>query len=76
MNKERKLLRKQMELLAEQSNGAMDRDLASLSDAMCEVHRELVSDRLAISTTLFSAVCLNLLVCILVHIKKLLRRDR
>lgn len=76
MFKERKLLRKQMELLAEQSNGATERDIASLSAAMCEVHRELVHDLLAISATLFSTVSLNLLICVLVHIKKLLGRDR
>lgn len=75
MSKEKELLRKQMELLAEQSGDALERDLADLSSAMCEVYRELVRDRLTVGVTLFSAVSLNLLVCVLVHIKKSFGRD-
>ena len=41
MDKEKELLRKQMELLAEQSKSADDRELAHLSTAMCETYREL-----------------------------------
>lgn len=74
MNKERRLLRKQMELLAEQSNDATDRELAELSVAMCETHRELQRNNLA-TVALLSAVGFNLLVCILVHIQKFFGRD-
>lgn len=74
MKKEKELLRKQLELLAEQSSGATDRELAVLSGAMCETYRELQRDRLVIAAGLFTA-CLNLLVCIMVHIPKLFRRD-
>ena len=42
--KDIKLLRKQMELLAEQSKGAVDpNELRSLSTAMCEVYNALVN---------------------------------
>lgn len=75
MNKEKELLRKQLELLAEQSDGATDRELVGLSGAMCEVYRELVGNRLALGLALLSAVGLDLLVCFFVHIKKTFGRD-
>ena len=72
MSKEKELLRKQMELLAEQSRSAEDGDLARLSTAMCDIYRELETNcrhrRLLMGITLFSAVCLDLLIRILVHI--------
>lgn len=74
MKKNTKLLRKQMELLAEQSVGAVDHDLAILTHAMCEVDRALVRDLLLRIALLF-VTGLNLLVCVLVHIKKLFRRS-
>ena len=75
MKKEKELLLKQLELLAEQSSGAVDRELAELSTAMCEVYRALIRDRLLTSFAVFSSVGFNLLICILVHIKKPFRRD-
>lgn len=72
MKKEAKLLRKQMELLAEQSNGAADSELARLSTAMCEVYRELERNgrnwRLLVGIALLSAISLYFLICVLVHI--------
>lgn len=72
MSKETKLLRKQLELLAEQSNGAADSELARLSTAMCEVYRELERNsrnwRLLVGIALLFAISLYLLICILIHI--------
>lgn len=72
MSKEKELLRKQMELLAEQSKSAEDGDLARLSTAMSDIYRELETNsrhwRILIGIALFSAVCLDLLICISVHI--------
>lgn len=72
MCKERKMLRKQMELLAEQSKSAVDIELARLSTAMCEVYRELKRDSrhwwLQISMALLFTIGLYSLICILVHI--------
>ena len=72
MNKGKELLRKQLELLAEQSKSAIDDELVRLSTAMCKVYRELEGKHrnrwLLVSTALFSAVSLYLLICILVHI--------
>ena len=48
MWRKRKLLRKQLERLAEQSKFAVDRELVDLSIAMCEVHKELRKSALAI----------------------------
>ena len=77
MKKEKELLRKQMELLAEQSRVADDRDLAHLSTAMCETFRELQAERRSRSLTfriaLFSVMGLDLLVSIVVLIENLLR---
>lgn len=74
MKKERELLRKQMELLAEQSESATDEELVRLSTAMCDTYKELLIPILA-GVALFSAVGSDLLICILVLIKKFLRRD-
>lgn len=72
MSKESKLLRKQMKLLAEQSQDATDSELARLSTAMCEVYNALERNRrdwwsLNFAAFLF-AVSLYSLICILVHI--------
>ena len=72
MSKETKLLRKQLDLLAEQSTGATDSELARLSTAMCEVYRELERNgrnwRLLVGIALLSAISLYFLICVLVHI--------
>lgn len=41
MNKEKELLRKQLELLSEQSKGATDREIYELSIAMSSVYESL-----------------------------------
>lgn len=75
MCKEKELLRKQLELLAEQSRVADDRDLAHLSTAMCETYRELQAESrsrsLAFRVALLSVIGLDLLVSIIVLIEKL-----
>lgn len=72
MGKEKELLRKQMELLAEQSKSAIDDELVRLSTAMRDIYRELETNsrcrRLLVGVTLLSAVGLYLLVCVLIHI--------
>ena len=71
MKKEKELLRKQLQLLAEQSEGATDMELAELSIAMCKVHKELNHHALT-SISLFSVVGLDLLVSIIVLIENFL----
>lgn len=71
MLKEQKLLRQQMELLAEQSEGALDSDLAMLSNAMCNAYRLLIVDSLRLAALSF--VLPNLLVRVYVHIQKTFR---
>lgn len=70
MKQEKELLRKQMKLLAEQSCGAMEDDLAVLSSAMCKTYRELERNGLALLITILFVVGLNSLACILVHIAR------
>ena len=67
MCKEKELLRKQLELLAEQSKGATDRELSELSIAMCGVYKELKRNNW-MNIALLLTAGLNLLICILVHI--------
>ena len=71
MLRKRKLLRKQMELLAEQSKSAVDEELANLSTAMCEIYREL-NRSIHARLTLFSVVGLELLVGIVILVEKCL----
>ena len=73
---EKELLRKQLELLAEQSIAAEDRDLANMSSAMCEIYRELKAEsrsgRIPLCIALLSVAGLDLLVSIIVLIENLL----
>lgn len=71
MRKEKELLRQQLELLAKQSNGAMEKDLSELSDSMCEVYRLLAQSHAAFFANLI--VGANLVVCFLILLKKLFR---
>ena len=75
MSKEKELLRKQLQLLAEQSAKAYPDELEGLTQAMCDVYRELVVDSLRPMIALLLVSGLHLSVSIFVHIKKLLRRD-
>lgn len=74
MPKEKELLRQQLQLLAEQSARAYPDELEGLTQAMCDVYRELVVDSLPM-IALFLGAVLHLFVSIFVHIKKLLRCD-
>lgn len=67
MRKERKLLRKQLELLAEQSEGAIAPELAELSGAMCRIAEAL--ERPLIRVSLLIAVILDLFVSVLILLK-------
>ena len=75
MDREKELLRKQLELLAEQSNFADGRDLANLSAAMCETYRELQAKSCCGSVhlriALLSVAGLDLLVSIVILIQNL-----
>ena len=69
MKKERELLRKQLELLAEQSNGATDRELAELSAAMSDIYDRLERQTLALRIALLLFVLSNFIVSILILVK-------
>lgn len=67
MSKEKELLRKQLELLAEQSGDALPNELSNLSAAMCKVYDKLKCPTLRF--VLLFAVLLDLLVSILILVK-------
>lgn len=71
MKKEKELLRKQLQLLAEQSKGATDRELAELSIAMCKAYKELNHYALT-RIPLFFVMGLDLLISIIVLIENFL----
>ena len=71
MKKEKELLRKQLQLLAEQSRGATDMELVELSIAMCKVYKELNHHALT-SIPLFFVMGLDLLISIIVLIENFL----
>lgn len=76
MKKEKEILHKQLELLAEKSKSATEDELPRISVAMCDIYKAL--DRpLAVFTLI--ALCTIMLakssVSIFVHIKKLLRSE-
>lgn len=70
---ERELLHKQLELLAEQSKGAMEKDLSELSDSMCKIYRSIMQSHAAFFASLI--VGANLIVCFLILLKKFFRGD-
>lgn len=68
----KKILRQQLELLAEHSEGATEQELPNLSAAMCEIYDRLIQE--GVGRSLFrSAIILvplaNLLVSILILIQ-------
>lgn len=73
MTKEKELLRKQLELLAEQSKGAVDKELSELSAAMCNVYASLKRPTVATLLGMLAAVNAQLVVYLAVHNKKLFR---
>ena len=76
MKREKEILRKQLELLAEQSESATEDELPRISAAMCDIYKVL--ERPLVVFTLI-ALCAIMLakssVSIFVHIKKLLRSE-
>jgi len=73
--KDIKLLRKQMELLAEQSKGAVEpNELKNISTAMCEIHNALVNSiALAIRSVSGLVVIAYLAINIVVLFQKFFR---
>ena len=71
MRKQEELLRQQLELLAEQSKGAMEEDLSNLSNSMCEVYKLLTQSHAAFFANLI--VGAYFFVGFLILIKKLFR---
>ena len=71
---EERILRQQLELLAERSESATEEELPGISAAMCDIYK-LVACRLILSAlgTLLTVMLANLFMCIIVHVKKLLR---
>ncbi len=71
MPMEKELLRKQLELLAEQSSGATEEELARLSSAMVDVYDRLERPALGLKLclTLLLLVLFNLIVSILILVK-------
>lgn len=71
MTREKEQLRQQLELLAELSKTADERDASCITSAMCEIYDRLEGNRLRIpfGVALFLLVLSNLLVSILVLIQ-------
>lgn len=71
---EKEIFRQQLELLAEMSRNAMDKELASLTTAMTEVYK-LMNRPAKVTTflTCFSVMCLYFVTSLLVHVKKSFR---
>ena len=71
---QKKLLRKQLNLLAEASEHSIEMELAALSEKMCKVYKLLNSpSRRTIFIVWFSAMNFYLIICLFVFIKKLFR---
>lgn len=68
MNQSKELLRQQLELLAEHSEGATEQELPNLSAAMCEIYDRLIQE--GVGRSLFrSAIILVTLSNLLVSIQ-------
>lgn len=73
---ETELLRKQLELLAERSKGAYEKDLAELSCSMCEIYGHIRKSRMTMAAiAAFPVVCAYLVVCFKILVKELFRRN-
>lgn len=72
-NREKEILRKQLELLSKDSQKAIESDLANLSIAMCEVYKKLHLEDRVLILALFSVMTLNLLINFIIFVKKFLR---
>lgn len=76
MKKEKEILRKQLELLAEQSKEATDKELCELSDAMSDIYTSLCrpANGAAVLIGIFVTNA-YFVVGFLVHVKKLFRGE-
>ena len=76
MKREKEILRKQLELLAEQSESATEDELPRISDAMCDIYKVLERP-LAVFTliTLCAIMLAQSSASIFVHVKKLFRSE-
>ena len=75
MKKEKEILRKQLELLAEQSKSATEDELPRISVAMCDIYKALNHPFATLVFIALLAVFAKLTIGFFVHIKKLLRSE-
>lgn len=76
MKKEKEILRKQLELLAEQSKSATEDELPRISVAMCDIYKALVGPIIALALVAnFTIMFAKLAIGFFVHVKKLLRSE-
>ena len=76
MRKQKEILHKQLELLAEQSKDAIDKETANLSVAMCEIYKTLERSKInLIASANFTIVFTNSLICFVILFKKFFRRN-
>ena len=73
MKKEKELLRQQLALLAEQSKVTYEKDLAELSDSMCEVYKLLNQTKFSVIAQFF--VLAYCFAGFLIFLKKLFRSN-
>lgn len=71
MKREKELLRKQLELLAEQSKGATEEEITGLSAAMCKVYETLHCPIRGTGFVIFAVSLANLFVSILIHVQNI-----
>ena len=72
-NREKEILRQQLELLSKDSQKAIESDLANLSIAMCEVYKKLHIEGRSLILALFFVMILNLLVNFIIFVEKFFR---
>lgn len=72
MNREKEILRQQLELLAEQSKNACEDEIPKNTHAMVEIYKEL-KIRSLLLLAFFFVVIVNFIIHIIILIKKLRR---
>ena len=70
-NREKEILRKQLELLSKDSQKAIENDLANLSIAMCEVYKKLHTEGRILA--LFYVMIFGSLINFVIFVKKFFR---
>ncbi len=69
-NREKEILRKQLKLLSEDSQSAIESDLANLSIAMCKVYERLHIESRFLIFAFFLVIIFDSLVSFVILIKK------